>query len=50
MNVTELMDGIPEGRDELGTPDELIERCERHDVLYRTGGDCLVCDREDDDE
>jgi len=32
--------------DEVGTPDEMIERCETHDVLYRVGGECLVCGRE----
>lgn len=45
--VTELLD-TPDGRDEWGTPDELIERCEAHDVLYRTGGECLRCEREAD--
>lgn len=41
-SVTGLMD-TPEGRDEYGTPDELIEHCEEHDVYYRVGGDCLQC-------
>lgn len=44
--VTDLMD-TPSGRDEYGTPDELIERCSRHDVLHRRGDPCLVCERED---
>lgn len=33
--------------DEVGTPDSSIEYCEGHDVLYRVGGNCLVCEREE---
>ena len=35
--------------DELGTPDEQLERCETHDVIYRTGEQCLICERGDGD-
>jgi len=38
---------IPEAPyDEVGTPDEFINHCEKHDVLYRTGGKCLRCEEE----
>lgn len=32
--------------DEVGTPDENLRECDRHGVIYRDGGQCLVCVRE----
>lgn len=46
--VEDLMD-VPQG-DEVGTPAECLERCDRHDVIYRVGGACLACEREEDEE
>lgn len=43
MHVSELLE-TPRGRDEYGTPDHALERCEDHDVLYRVGGACLRCE------
>lgn len=37
MPVEKLMD-TPKGQDEVGTPDEYIERCEDCRALYRKGG------------
>lgn len=37
VDVEELMD-TPAGRDEVGTPDHLIEECGECGTLYRTGG------------
>jgi hypothetical protein len=41
MHVTDLMD-VPAG-DEVGVPDEEIEHCETHDVLYHERDECLRC-------
>lgn len=35
--------------DEVGTPDEHIERCDEHDTLYRRGERCFACERADGD-
>lgn len=36
----------PRQPDEVGTPAAALEKCKRHDVCYRVGGACLVCERE----
>ncbi|SFT06376.1 hypothetical protein [Halostagnicola kamekurae] len=45
ISVESIMD-TPDGRDEVGTPDDMLAHCERHDVIYRVGGNCLECERE----
>ncbi|WP_254768257.1 hypothetical protein [Salinilacihabitans rarus] len=37
MRVTDLIE-TPDGRDEIGTPDEHLERCPNCGALYRVDG------------